>query len=557
MSLTRTNLVTAAVLVLTALNQASTAAADTIPLAEVGRDSPTTLFQAPVEHLYRLAFAPGEKMFAVGCFKQPIVLFDFATGKEIRRLKHENVSAFAFSPDGQYLAALDIYHDPDRISLWMPASGKPLPPVKMTAAEQGKHIQFLDANTLGVVTTNQRGACLHLWDVALGKELRRFDVPDVVGAYGNLFWPCAFSPDHRTFLISDGKGGVHRFDIASGKELKKLVPGKREASVDRTLALAVSPDGNCLATAEQMSVSLPDVPAAPGQGLPGAFAFRPPPPWPGKQDTTRHFVGINLWDLTTGRELIHWEAEACYGMTFSPDGRTLASRGTSTMVLWETASGKQRRVFPETQHWSGPKFVTFFHSDKRVLWADGAGRALAYDMTGVTRAGQARTVVLSEKERDVLWEDLASADAGRGFRAVQALSAAPQQSIPLIQERLPRLQGVDEKQLARWIAELDHQRFAVREKAQRELEKLGTLAKPALRKALADAPSLELRRRADLILPKLDGGVPPERLSVVRSLEVLENLGSAEARKVLQFLAKGEDSFGRAEEARRTLERLK
>src|SRR5262249_11825574 len=103
----------------------------------------------------------------------------------------------------------------------------------------------------------------------------------------------------------------------------------------------------------------------------------------------------------------------------------------------------------------------------------------------------------------------------------------------------------------------DHQRYAVRQKAERELEKLGSLAEPAVRRAMMETQSLEIRSRAGRVLPKLAGKTPGELLRAVRSLEVLENIGNTEARKVLEAVAKEEDRLGIVEEAMGALERLK
>lgn len=54
------------------------------------------------------------------------------------------------------------------------------------------------------------------------------------------------------------------------------------------------------------------------------------------------------------------------------------------------------------------------------------------------------------------------------------------------------------------VTDLDNSEFAVREAATRELEELGETAEPALRKVLADKPSLEVRRRVEPIVKKLE-----------------------------------------------------
>ncbi len=63
----------------------------------------------------------------------------------------------------------------------------------------------------------------------------------------------------------------------------------------------------------------------------------------------------------------------------------------------------------------------------------------------------------------------------------------------------------DARQVARWIAELDSPKFPERERASRELEKLGRAAGPALRRALEGKVSAEQRGRIERLLDRLDG----------------------------------------------------
>ena len=144
-SLTPAAMATGMLLIITVASPA-TLKGDTIPLVEVGRDTPTTAFRDPVgTHLYKVAFAPGDKLVAVGCYEQPVRLLDVATGREMRRLNHQSAHGLTFSPDGKYLATADYYHNPYQISLWDPATGASLHRVKMEANEEVKHIHFLSA----------------------------------------------------------------------------------------------------------------------------------------------------------------------------------------------------------------------------------------------------------------------------------------------------------------------------------------------------------------------------------------------------------------------------
>src|SRR5262249_34211965 len=90
--------------------------------------------------------------------------------------------------------------------------------------------------------------------------------------------------------------------------------------------------------------------------------------------------------------------------------------------------------------------------------------------------------------------------------------------------------------VARLIADLDSDLYAARRRASEELAKLGPTAKPALRKALTHgATTLELRRRLQYLIDR------PEELPVrlLRAVEVLEQIGSAPARGLIDAVAKG------------------
>ena len=167
------------------------------------------------------------------------------------------------------------------------------------------------------------------------------------------------------------------------------------------------------------------------------------------------------------------------------------------------------------------------------------------------KAGAAATI--SAKRLEELWNELASADAAKAYRALQTLVTTPAQSVHLLRQRLPKSAGVDAARLARLLTDLDSEQFAVRGKAARELEKRGESARPALRKLQSESRSAEARRRAQQLLDKLEG---PTRLRAVRAVEVLEHLGTPEARHFLQKLSGGIPEARLTQEAKTALERL-
>jgi hypothetical protein len=154
------------------------------------------------------------------------------------------------------------------------------------------------------------------------------------------------------------------------------------------------------------------------------------------------------------------------------------------------------------------------------------------------------------------WDDLAG-DAARAYRAVAALAAAPDQAVPFLAERLKPAAAPDPKRVAALLAGLDRQRFADREEATRELEKLGGLVEPAVRRTLADKPSAEVKRRLEGLLEKMDAVTPtPGEVRAVRAVEVLEHVGTLAARRLLADLAGGVPEARQTREAREALRRL-
>jgi hypothetical protein len=164
---------------------------------------------------------------------------------------------------------------------------------------------------------------------------------------------------------------------------------------------------------------------------------------------------------------------------------------------------------------------------------------------------------LPAKELDALWTDLAT---GNGFRAnevIRLLVSAPAQALPLLQDRLRPVAEIDGKLAERWLRELDSETFAVRQKAEEELEKLDQGIVPTLRKALADKPSLEKGQRIERILQRCEQTrLTPVQMQHLRALRVLESLGTPEARKHLEALAQGAPGVFLTREARNSLERL-
>jgi hypothetical protein len=167
---------------------------------------------------------------------------------------------------------------------------------------------------------------------------------------------------------------------------------------------------------------------------------------------------------------------------------------------------------------------------------------------------------LDARALEQLWEDLLSADAKKGCEAVWTLAAAPQKALPLLRDRLKPAAGVEAQHFQKLLAALNSGRFAERDAASAALEKLGPLVAPILQDLLAsEKSSPETRKRVQAVLANMKPWIPRtgEALRHGRAVQILETIGTPEARALLERLAAEQGTISQlADDARRALQRL-
>jgi hypothetical protein len=247
--------------------------------------------------------------------------------------------------------------------------------------------------------------------------------------------------------------------------------------------------------------------------------------------------------------------DAPVALAFSPDGRFLATAKDAPEIhLWDLIAGQE--VGRLTGHQGGITSLVFTPDGRRLISGSTDTTALTWDVSRYLRSAK-RPAGLDNPEPDALWTDLAGTDATKAFDAIRRLSAMPDRAIALVRERIRPIAPPDPERLARWVADLESDRFTVRRQAESELEKLGEQAVPALRKTLEGEPSLDLRQRVTRLLRKTSGSTSARGLvRDLRAVELLELAGGRQSRQVLETLAGGSPEAVLTREAKAAAMRL-
>jgi RNA polymerase sigma factor (sigma-70 family) len=502
------------------------------------------LHTEPVGHTHwphAFSFAPDGRRVATGALDGSVHVWDPATGEPLVHIKRrEWVRSGLFSADGRQLFSAytgdqvwisDAHtgarqhvlklEDPDRpdtyqsgLSMKLSADGKTLVAFSCYHAKKPAGPRHRDTLITG-------------WDTATRKLLFRRRRP------GTEFWG-VIMPDARVLVVPHpqedelrgrgvGAGPMRLEDLRTG-ELLLTIP----APEGQTWPLAFSPDGRLLAASNSNYKAR----AKAGPGATGQT--------------------VRVFEVASAAEVLSLPSASQNRVAFSADGRLLAVGAPEQSILvWDLARGRELRRF--TGFDAEVTDLGFSPDGRRLLSGLGDSTVLVWDV-GARDSG---TEKLGPDGLARAWADLAGADAARAFRARGALVSAPEETVAWLRGRLKRAAPADAARLKQLVADLGSKQFAVRDKAQAALAGIGELAEGALRRALEDTPTLEVRRRLEGLLARLRGPVTrPEVLRSVRGAAVLEDIATPAARALLAELAAGAPDARLTREARASLGRL-
>ncbi|MFI0452037.1 NACHT and WD repeat domain-containing protein [Actinomadura sp. 6N118] len=254
-----------------------------------------------------------------------------ASGRPV--VKRAGIHGIGFSKDGRTVASVGS----DGVRTWDTASGRQTGPV----APLGRRMGLVEFSPDGNLLAVQLNDAILFWDVGARRETRpRIRVP----GHTEVLSAMAVSPDGNTLATAGFDRKVRVFDIATGRPRGGPLGVTSNGLVD---ALAFSPNGVTLAiTADDESVRLWDLARGRpvGAALTGfdsavttiAFSSDGAALATGAMDGS-----IRLWDLLTYRQVGHPLTSrvrgGVSGIAYGRDGRTVAAASAEAVRLWNVA----------------------------------------------------------------------------------------------------------------------------------------------------------------------------------------------------------------------------
>jgi hypothetical protein len=457
-----------------------------------------------------VAFSPDGKSLVSTGTDNTVRIWDVASRKHLRYCSgHYNwVLHAAYSPDGKNLVTTSY----DRTArVWNPETGVQLRSFGNHNNTVHMAVFSPDGKTIASVGYEKMA---RLWEAGTAREVRAMTADDTYAV-----WAVAYSPDGKRLATAGQDRSIRLFDPASGTEVRKLT-----GHTDIPVSLAFSRDGRTLISAS-------------------------------------HDKSVRLWEVATGKVRLELKGHISYvrAVALTADNRTIASAGYDNVIrLWDPLTGKELK---KLEGHRGTIWGLAFAPGDKLLASGSEDRSVRlWKVTDWTERAPAKGEKLTDKQLESFWADLASPDAEKAYKAVVGLAISSDSGVGLLRENLKPvtdLGGDAKKKVDKLIADLDDDDADVRKKAIDALVSLGAPAGPAVRAALKKATDVDVKLRLMVVLRGLSGDVTtPTGLRTLRALETLERINNAEARKVLQALARGVPDAALTKEARACLGRL-
>lgn len=314
------------------------------------------------------AFNPNGSTVAISTasFPHQLKILDANTGQTLRTFEvgQFSVGSLAFSPDGSTLA---VGNSAGAVSLWNPETGQQL----RTLTQRGAFVDAIAFSPDGKNLAIGQGKAVRFWNLVTGEEL------STASGHTESVTNVAFGAGDKT-IISSTRLTAKTFDAMTGKELSQgegtevasiaqngdspvIVAGKDLTEDQHWVPVLKTEYGKVLRTFPRHSAETLDATLNPAGDLVAAL----------------HRDGVvKLWNAQTGTEVRQFQHQALdsgWGISFSADGKTLASKSHGHIQIWDVATGNPISTLDN---------IRVITSDRPVFSPDGTMVA-AFDREGM------------------------------------------------------------------------------------------------------------------------------------------------------------------------------
>lgn len=288
-----------------------------------------------------LALAPDGNWLATGDASGTVRIWDAATGRARSTLtghRGSHLTEIVISPDSSWLVTCAAN---GAAKIWDAVTGQEQ--INLVG-HRGRVNAVIapDGSWLATVDDSGVGGKVRIWNSVTGKE-----EGTLAGHRGHQLVTVGVAPD-SSWLATGGTNGRARIWHKGSLQPKVTLKGHR----GRVSAVAISPDGTWLATADRATVQIWDVRTGQERtslkshhGPVSEVMISPDGSWL----ATISGGWPRIWNAATGQERSILEGRRGYRaevMAIAPDGNWLATGGIDRAVrIWDTATGQEQATF--------------------------------------------------------------------------------------------------------------------------------------------------------------------------------------------------------------------